>query len=502
MTTLPVAEWLPDQPAIGNPGASVLHSALPRTATSYGPMPSLAVYSSALTARCQGAYPFLDTSANVNLFAGDATKLYRATASSASFSDVSGGTYTISADQHWQFAQYGQRVMATNIGDGIQGFLVGTASAFSLLAAAAPKARYIATIRDFIFVANTYDASSGYVPQMVWWGAIDDPTNWPTPGSAAAQLVQSDQQQLAGDGGWNQGIVGGLAFADGAVFQERKIWTISYAGPPVFFAFRAVEGARGTPAPNSIVQLGAIVYYLGEDGFYAFDGMNSRPIGANKVDKTFFGELDQSYFHRIYGAVDPINKQVFWAYPATGHANGNPNRMVVYNWSLDKWGYVDDSAFAIEYLMRSLSFGNTLESLDSISSSLDALPFSLDSRVYTGGRVLLAAFDTNHKLNYFTGSAYEAQVETNEIEFTPSRRSFYSSSRPIVDGGSPTVALITRDRINDAATTGSFIAQNTQGECPQRTTGRYVKARLKIPAGSTWTHAEGIEIMGRPEGSR
>jgi hypothetical protein len=128
-------------------------------------------------------------------------------------------------------------------------------------------------------VGNTTDGTFGPQPQRVWWPAIDDPTNWPTPGTSAAAAVQSDYQDLVGDAGWVQGIVGNLGTADGAVFQERAVIRMQYVGPPAIFAFSTAEGVRGTPAPGSLVQVGNLVYYLGEDGFYVFDGSQSMPIG-------------------------------------------------------------------------------------------------------------------------------------------------------------------------------------------------------------------------------
>ena len=57
---VPVAEYMPDQPDLQNPGSGYVRNCLPRTAQSYGPMPSLAAYSNGLTARCQGAFACQD----------------------------------------------------------------------------------------------------------------------------------------------------------------------------------------------------------------------------------------------------------------------------------------------------------------------------------------------------------------------------------------------------------------------------------------------------------
>jgi hypothetical protein len=288
---------------------------------------------------------------------------------------------------------FGQRIIATNFIDPPQSYVMGSSALFADLISSgltSLKGRYAAVVRDWLVFGNTTDGTYGPQPQRVHWSAIDDPTNFPTPATAGAAAVQSDFDDLVGDAGWVQGIVGNLGTADGAVFQERAVVRMVYIGPPAIFAFTPAEGVRGTPAPGSIVQDGALAYYLGEDGFYVFNGSASQPIGVDRVDKTFLADLDQSYFYRIEGAVDPINKQIWWAYPGSGHSGGNPNRIIVYDRARDRWTITDANDVQVETLLRGLTPGYSLDTLDSLSSSIDALTLSLDSRIYTGGRAFMA----------------------------------------------------------------------------------------------------------------
>ena len=90
------------------------------------------------------------------------------------------------------------------------------------LDAAAPKAKTMAVIKDFVMVGDTNDGTDGDQPNRVWWPAINDPTNWPTPGSSSAAQVQSDYQNLPGTGRV-QKVAPAIGGADGAVFCERGI---------------------------------------------------------------------------------------------------------------------------------------------------------------------------------------------------------------------------------------------------------------------------------------
>lgn len=500
MAAIPIGEFSPDQPDFGNPGSAHVRNVIPRTAQSYGPMPSLATYSGPLPGPCLGAFSGVDASGNVQVFAGTSGNLHKLAGAATAFSAIGkAGGYATAADGFWRFTQFGNLVLAANLNDPLQAFDLTDGAVFADLSAAAPRARYISVVRDWVVVANTYDGLDGPRPQRVWWGAIGDATDWPAIGSTEAQKKQSDFQDLLGDQGWIQGLVGNLGTADAAIFFERAIYRMVYAGAPAIFAFQAVEGARGCPAPGSIVQLGSFCFYLGEDGFYQFDGSNSLPIGAQKVDKWFFADLDQTYMRNITAAVDPINKLVFWAYPAAGSVAGKPNRLIMYNWALGRWSVADIDC---EMILRTASFGFTLDGLDALGLGLDELPFSLDSRIWTGGKLLLSAFDQAHRLAYFTGPSLAAEVETTEGEPAPGRRVFVSSVRPLVDGGAPSVAVGTRARLVDDVAWKPAVPINAVGDCPQRATGRYLRARLTLPAGSGFAHIQGVDVTAAAEGKR
>lgn len=497
---IPIGSFEPDSPDYQDDGTDLALNVLPRTASSYGPMPSLQTYSGALTARAQGSMFARAADGTANGFAGDATKLYRLTAASTSWADVSQvGGYTTNPEEKWSFAWFGETMIATNFTDPIQEFTVGTSAAFADLAAAAPNARHCATVREWVMVANTFDGTDGAQPQRIWWHAIGDPTNWPTPGSVTAAQLQSDYQNLPGDGGWIQGLAPSLSACDVAILQEHRVFRGSYVGPPNIFVFQTAEGARGCPAPGSIVTLGPVCYYLGEDGFYAFDGAQSFPIGFGKVDRYFLSRVDASNLFRVTATADPINRIIYWSYPGPQSDNGTPNYILAYSIPTQRWTEI---AVETEILCQSASFGYTLDQLDPFGT-LETLPFSLDSRVWTGtGRPLLAAFNPSHKQGIFSGSNMAATMDSPEIQFKPNARTVICGVRPIIDVASATVACGTRSTLDAAVVYGSAVAQDVTGNCPQRSEGRFHRLRMAVPAAAEWSQAQGFEPVLRGGGYR
>lgn len=496
MTIVPFGEWTPDAPAIGNSGLIDASGVYPRTDKSYGPLATLSPVSDALTARCQGAFSARKSSDGVIYsFAGDATKLYKTT--STAWSDISDATYSVGTDEWWNFAQYGDRVIAVNINTPTKQYRLDTIpSTVAALSATAPKARYVTTVREFVVVGNTYDTTDLYKPGRVWWSGFDAPESWPTPGSVSAVAAQSDFNDMP-NGGWVQGIVGAVGGVDALVFMEQAVYRMQYEGPPTIFRFDEIERARGCSAPGSIVNNGKLAAYLAEDGFYVCDGVQSQPIGAGRVDKWFFATIDQTYLNRVTGTADPINKLIIWSFPS-GLTGSTPDKVIIWNWALNRWSYGD---LACEMLLRARTTGYTLEGLDAVSSSIDALPLSLDSRIWTGGRIALAGFDTSHKLSYLTGPNQAATLVTGEFD-GQGKRLFVQGVRPIVDGGTVTASVGYRDTPSGAVSYTTAQAAGVNGISPARVSTRFARARVQIAAGGTWTHAVGVEPFLRPDGGR
>jgi hypothetical protein len=483
-----LGEYLPDLPEFGNKGLLTAKNVIPASGT-YQNLNSLGAASSALTARCQGAFSAQDTAGNTVNYAGDATKLYKL--ASTVFSDVSKvGGYTTNADESWEFEQYGTLVLATNFTDPIQSYDLASASAFSDLSATAPRARHLAVVGDFVMAGNVFDSLDGARPERVWWCPIDNPAGtW-----ATSQTTQSDYQSIP-NGGAVQKIIGYTKY--GIVLTERQIERFTYIGTPAIFQRDTAEKNQGTQLPTSVAGTGPFIFYYGNGGFRAFNQASSQHIGNARVDKTFENDLDQSYQSRVTCAIDPLNKLYMLAYPGSGSSGGTPNKLIIYNWVEDRWSHAE---MDLEVIFSGLSQGLTLEDLDAINASVDSLPFSLDSRAWTGGRIQLAAFNTDHKLSYFDSTVLASRFETGEFQAVPGRRAYIETVRPLSSGATPDVTMGTRDLQSDSVAYGSPATPNTNGEAEVYSESRYHRVRLDFSG--AFTDAQGVEFEPQDAGSQ
>jgi hypothetical protein len=474
---IPFGDYTPDLPALGSQGSA--KNCIPHV-KGYKSLESLSNYGSALDAYCRGAFSAMNSVGIVSTYFGNASKLYHLVGTTSTDISKVGG-YATAADSYWEFAKFGNQVVATNFDDTMQVVTISS-NPFADLTVSPPRARHLGVVGDFLVVGNTYDAVDGEVPTRVRWPGIDTITSWTVSAS-----TQADYQDLQGNGGWVQSIVG--LQERGFVFQERAIWGMTYVGSPVIFDFQILEDARGAFAPRSVIAVGGVIYFLADDGFYAFSGGTSVPIGVGKVDKTFLADLNDDYLFRVTAAAIPNDKVIMWSYPGSGSADGTPNKVLLYNWATQKWCFAE---FDHELIFRAMSVGVTLDGLDALYPNLDTLPFSLDSKVWMGGKLQLAGFDTSHRLSYFTGTAMDATFETGEFQAIEGQRAEIIEAVPLVDGGTHTVQMGTRETQAATVSWGSASTENSSGVCPVRSNSRY--HRVRVNNTGSFNDAQGVLI--------
>ncbi len=127
-------------------------------------------------------------------------------------------------------------------------------------------------------------------------------------------------------------------------------------------------------------------FYQSCDALFAISKQSNNiakhVLGAEKVDRFFLQDASESDYGTMSAAVDPIRKLVIWNYKTV---NGNRS-VIIYNFKTQKWTYGDAGT---DFLAEASTSAVTLESLDSISGSIDALTTSLDSQLYVGGKYFL-----------------------------------------------------------------------------------------------------------------
>lgn len=332
-------EWLPDQPIINNPGVVTASGVYP-AAKGYVAAAATKAIASSINGAPETLGGFWTTFSGSNrVFMGQAQNLYEiSTGVGATASNVSksAGAYSIATGDNWEFTKFGDFLLATGNaaatadgGDPIQVNDLSATSAFVDAAAGSPHAKHIATVRDFVVVGNTWDASDGVKESRVRWPGIGDHTAW-----TVSATTQADYEDLQ-TGGAVQRILGGEY---GIIVQEHSVRRMTYVGSPLVWQFDEILPNIGTPAPRSVAQWGDLIFLLATDGFRVIkNGAESVEIGAEKVDRYFWRRVKESAIYKTTAAIDPRNSRVYWAYVDDDAGGLIPNKILVYAWNLGKW---------------------------------------------------------------------------------------------------------------------------------------------------------------------
>lgn len=563
MPLLPFGAYRPDISDYEGQTTQNVNNVLPR-GDGYGPFNDFAILSQALPAGCRGGFYALKSDGSVAIFAGTVDRLYLAnntdyswtpvskvatftitiaspgvitktahgfaandpfvptttgtlptgitagtkyfvkevlTADTFTFSATAGGSVintsgaqagthslthlysSLSTDMQWQFAQFGNLVFATQENAVLQVYDLSSSSAFADCGGSPPQAAYISVVGRFLVLSGLLSN-----PFRIQWSGLNATTTW-TSGTNS-----SDFQDLP-DGGIVRGVGGGES---GIIFQDQAIRRMSFLpGDPRIFQIERIAQDKGLFAPYSIIRAGELIFFHSAHGFHKIaPGGIPEQIGREKVDRTFFDDLDKTELRMFIGASDPRSTRVFWAYKSTSGTTGLYDKILGYDYALEQFFLVSMSG---EYILGMSQPGITLENLDSISASIDALEATLDSFAVST-QPLIAQFNSDHKMGFFSGSFLEATLETPE-QGTDGKRIRVKGFRPITDAATVYGSASYRETQQATATAGSEVLINSRtGRCDLNRSTRYSRYKVRIPASTTWSYIAGVEPDVRTEG--
>lgn len=469
--TLP--EYLPDQTSISG-GLNVAQNVFPRI-DGYGPVQGFSGFSDALAGPFNGGGAFIDGGGATTLLAGTTSAVYRY--SSVGWVALATG---LAAASEWRFSQFGEYVVAvTGAGTKVISLSVGTCTDLT----GAPSGTSVAVVGDYVVIGQNSGDKLG-----IYTSAYNDHTDW----DYASPTSTATYQPML-DGGEVMGITGGEY---GVILQRQAIRRMSQTGDSTApFQYDVVSNSVGCASKASVVAVGRTVYWLSDRGFMALsDGQGTPiPIGAQKVDRTFQASVNREDYERIFSCADPQNKTIIWCVP------GTPGTLWIYNYELQRWS---TASLVIDGLFPAFTASTTLEDLNLTYPSLDAMPFSLDDGKFTGGSPRLYVVSSG-VMGTLSGPNLKATFEGGFIQPARNNVARLISIRPVTDAvEGNAVSFDCRARLGDAENIISASGLRASGIMPLRASGRYVKPKWTIAAGSVWSFAQGFDLEYEVGGER
>lgn len=487
---IPFGEWLPDQPDYKNPGCLVADNCFP-TSGGYGPFLGAKATGDEIDEAVRGAGQFFRSDGTSVIVGGTDTKLFVLVGGTLT---ATTGYTSIGVDGYWQFARFNALIIAVAPNNTPQYLTdIDSDTGWSTLPGSPPTAEAVGRVGNFLVLGNISGATS-----RIQWSAQNDPTaSWVTD-----RQVQSGLAELQPEYGEITAITGDRF---PLVFQNRGISRLDEVGPPTVLRAETVEEARGAIAPNSVVTLGWMTYFLAHDGFFAHDGNQIMPIATRRVNEWFADNVSEGDRFRTHGTIVWEKQSIIWSFVPTTDTTGF-RRQIIYSWAENRWS---TATLSLDWLVDNKVAATTLEDLDALfPSGLETVTPSMDSDFWLSKTRVLSAFiqdgSGNSEMNTLNGDALAATFETADAQLVPGSRVSVNGIYPVVENAdaNTAAALVTRLTKGGTETTGPSVTVNSSGVCPVRGDGRWARAKMTIPAAAVWEDAQGVQVEGRRSGRR
>ena len=187
------------------------------------------------------------------------------------------------------------------------------------------------TISDtsrFIITMGCNDyGSSTLDPMLIRWSNQDDPYNWtPDATNQAGSVRLSHGSEIITSVQTRQEIV---------VFTDASVYSLQYLGPPYVWSTQLLGDNISIVSPNAAVIASGIVYWMGVDKFYAYDG-RVQTLNCD-LRRYIFNDFNKQQAAQVFCGTNEGFNEVWWFYCSANSTT--VDRYVVYNYLEKIWYY-------------------------------------------------------------------------------------------------------------------------------------------------------------------
>lgn len=183
------------------------------------------------------------------------------------------------------------------------------------------------TYRFLLLFGTTEYGSAVLDPMLIRWSNQESLTDWvPASANQAGSLRISHGSKIVTVVQTRQEIV---------VFTDASLYSLQYLGPPLVWGTQLLGDNISIIGPNAAVVASGIVYWMGIDKFYKYDGR----IQTMRCDlrRHIFQNINQSQVDQIFAGTSEGFNEVWWFYPSRNSTV--IDQYVVYNYAEDIWYY-------------------------------------------------------------------------------------------------------------------------------------------------------------------
>jgi len=223
----------------------------------------------------------------------------------------------------WSLDNWGEYLLACSVDDGkiYEWRLDNAVPAAQVSNAPVDCVGMVVTEERFVFALG-----AGGNPRLVAWCDKEDNTTWtPTATNEAGDLELQTNGEI---------LCGLRTRGKTLILTTTDAHTATYIGPQLVYSFERVGTSCGAISRKAAVSFDEGSYWMGQKGFYMFDGSSVREMPCEVIDKVFFN-LNAAQKSKIYAVQNSQFGEIWWFYPS-GDAVEN-NSYVVYDYKENHW---------------------------------------------------------------------------------------------------------------------------------------------------------------------
>jgi len=187
---------------------------------------------------------------------------------------------------------------------------------------------FVSDISRFVFCFGCNDlASSTQDPMLIRWSDQESVTMWtPSATNQAGSIELSHGSELITAIQTRQEIV---------VWSDSAVYSLQYLGPPTVWGTQLLGDNISIISPNAVSQASGVVYWMGVDKFYSYDG-RVQTLNCD-LRKYIYQDINLGQANQVFSSTNEGFNEVWWFYCSANSIT--IDRYVVYNYAEKSWYY-------------------------------------------------------------------------------------------------------------------------------------------------------------------
>lgn len=180
----------------------------------------------------------------------------------------------------------------------------------------------------FTLVFGTNDYGSNVLnPMLIRWSDQEDFTVW-----APAITNQAGSLQLSS----GSAIITAIQTRQEILtFTDQAVYSLQYLGPPFVWGSQVLGENLSIASPNAVSQASGVVYWMGVDKFYAYDG-RVQTLNCD-LRRHIFNDFNRDQSDQVFSGTSEGFNEIWWFYCSA--QSTVVDKYVIYNYLEKIWYY-------------------------------------------------------------------------------------------------------------------------------------------------------------------